>query len=67
MTKKHFIALADVIKNHNDDARGVFGVNANRLIFQPEQIHSLANFCAEQNPKFDRDRWLGYIAGVLLK
>jgi hypothetical protein len=24
---------------------------------------ALADFCASQNSRFDRERWLGYIAG----
>jgi hypothetical protein len=58
MTKKHFITLADAIKEHNsaDDIRGD---NA----FMPEHIETLADFCEAQNPRFDRGRWLNYIAG----
>ena len=57
MSKKHFIALADAIREHN------------RLIetedepFTPKQLETLADFCRSQNPDFKRDRWLGYIAG----
>ena len=54
MTKKNFIALADVIKLYNDCHEPKFDV---------EQIHTLAHFCAVQNPSFNRERWLGYIAG----
>ena len=55
MTKKHFIALADML------------ITANTLAGNPfEQIHIefLADFCASQNPNFNRERWLGYIAGT---
>lgn len=51
MTKKHFIALADKIK-------------ANRVAFTDSAVASLAGFCEEQNPRFNRHRWLGYIAGT---
>ena len=57
MTKKQFIELADTIKKHNAlcyDAEAKF---ANI------HIHELAKFCASQNPNFDRNRWLDYIAG----
>jgi hypothetical protein len=27
-------------------------------------INHLADFCQSQNPNFNRDRWLGYIAGT---
>lgn len=48
MTKKHFIALADHIR------QGVYPKN---------QILQLADFCQSQNPQFNRERWLAYIAG----
>lgn len=50
MTKKHFIELADVIRER-------------RSYFDQVQINIIADFCAAQNPRFDRARWLGYIAG----
>jgi len=64
MTKKHFIALADSIREHNKVKRNVFGVNAERMTFNTEQIDALADFCAQQNSNFNRERWLGYIAGT---
>lgn len=63
MSKKHFIALAQTIIDHNAKNNSVFGPNAIRMNFSPEAIDSLANFCRAQNPQFDRARWLGYIAG----
>lgn len=54
MTKKHFIALAEV-------ARRIRIIEnpgtANRI------ITDLADFCAEQNPRFKRQRWLDYVEG----
>lgn len=50
MTKKHFIALADAIRRYDH------GFNAN-------QLNTLADFCESQNPNFNRERWLDYIAG----
>jgi hypothetical protein len=65
MTKKNFIALADAIKAHNDAKRGVFGAqNAERMCFNAEQQDALADFCQSQNSNFNRERWLGYIAGT---
>ena len=64
MTKKHFIALADAIKVHNAIKRDVWGKNAERMCFNAEQQDALADFCAAQNPNFNRERWLGYIAGT---
>ena len=54
MSKKHFIALADYIKAHND---------THDTTFNEPHIRALAHFCAMQNPRFNRERWLAYIAG----
>jgi hypothetical protein len=54
MTKKHFIALADAIRVFREaDARA----------FNKEQLEVIADFCQSQNPRFNRERWLAYIAG----
>ena len=50
MTKKHFIALADTIRQ-------------SPYAFNSTQLAVLADFCASQNPNFDRGRWLAYIEG----
>ncbi len=50
MSKKHFIRLADYLRN-------------NREAFDFVAIARLADFCQEQNPNFNRKRWLSYIAG----
>jgi hypothetical protein len=57
MSKKHFIALADAIRIHNN----VFGAFGER--FTSQQIELLADFCKQQNPNFNRERWISYIAG----
>jgi len=57
MTKKHFISLADAIIHHNKVADRVFRFDT------PYQLQTLADWCAQQNPQFNRDRWLAYIAG----
>ncbi len=54
MTKKHFIALADMVKHYSQYTTG----------FTSFQKELLADFCLEQNPRFDRNRWLNYIAGT---
>jgi hypothetical protein len=66
MTKKHFIALADAIKRFDKDDRFVFchGQVANSRPFNEAQLIALANFCQSQNPNFNRERWLEYIAGT---
>jgi hypothetical protein len=63
MTKKHFIALAHAIKEHNASKQAVWGHNSGRMCFSEEEIRTLADFCATQNPRFDRVRRLRYIAG----
>ena len=49
MTKQHFIALADTIRD---------------IGLTESQIMALANFCHKQNPRFKCDRWIGYIRGT---
>ena len=53
MSKKHFIALADAIKN-----------STALITLTQVQIEALADFCQAQNSNFNRERWLGYIAGT---
>jgi len=64
MTKKHFIALADAIREHNE----ALIINRNpgytTCMFNESQIDAIATFCEEENPQFNRERWLGYIAGT---
>jgi hypothetical protein len=60
MTKKHFIAMADMLREHNV----VSGNNTDYTAFTTNQIEALADFCQAQNSNFNRDRWLGYIAGT---
>jgi hypothetical protein len=59
MSKRHFIQLADIIRNYNKTAEIV-----DSPPFIEGQIFALADFCQSQNPRFDRERWLGYIAGT---
>jgi hypothetical protein len=59
MTKRHFIALADAIRNHNNHAQ-VAGFDG----FDEHQLATLAAFCLRQNPHFNRARWIGYIEGT---
>lgn len=67
MTKRDFIALADTIKaqqTHMDNAPESDRARNLRAPFTDDQILVLAIFCESQNPRFDRERWLGYIAGT---
>lgn len=57
MTKKDFIALADVIIRSAPSDRSACGT------FSQSAITELADFCQAQNPLFNRERWLAYIAG----
>ena len=50
MSKKHFIALANLIK-------------VRPHCFSALAIYSLADYCQDQNPRFNRSRWMDYING----
>lgn len=54
MSKKHFIALADAIRDYE---------KWNEPHFTTQQIDMLARFCKQQNSQFNRERWIDYIAG----
>jgi hypothetical protein len=54
MSKKHFIALADQIK----DQQKYGGWQ-----FTEAQLDFFANYCQSQNHRFNRERWLDYVAG----
>ena len=69
MTKKHFIELADMLRRNRPDYHSA-GVTPYHEGFQNgrssewETIRDqLADFCQSQNPQFNRERWLDYIAG----
>lgn len=59
MTKKDFIALADMIRDYNDDS----GVPLHFDRFTIGQIAAIARFLRTQNSNFNQERWFGYIAG----
>ncbi len=59
MTKKHFIALADAIREHNEYWR-VFDT---MQMLSIHNLNMLADFCKAQNSNFNRELWLDYIAG----
>jgi len=58
MSKKDFIALADMIRAHNAELAGEPGA------FSEVHLIALAEFCRDQNPAFNRQRWMDYINGV---
>lgn len=59
MSKKHFIALAEMIIGYNE----ILPAGIPQHMFCSGQISALADFCQAQNPNFNRERWLAYIAG----
>lgn len=63
MTKKHLIALADMMKL----TRPTVGFSGKHFAGQQLQwetdLHALADLCAEHNAGFKRDLWLAYVAG----
>ena len=63
MSKKDFIALADSIRQYNTQAFRPGTNCVSPLQFGHTQLLVLADFCQDQNPRFNRDRWLDYIAG----
>ena len=63
MSKKHFIALAQVLMDTKPQPNDPTWDYA-EAILQWERIrNALADFCEDQNPRFNRERWLGFIAG----
>ena len=78
MTKKHFIELADAVKgitvpepelitpegSEDEIANAESRYHAmGQELMRGRVIQVLADFCANQNDRFDRERWLAYIAG----
>jgi transcriptional regulator with XRE-family HTH domain len=57
MTKRDVVALAEVLRIHNQTADP-------RTEFTPDHLGVLADFCAAQFPNFDRERWIDYITRV---
>jgi hypothetical protein len=56
MTRSDFVALADALRVHNRTADG-------RTEFTPDHLRVLADFCASQDPSFNRKRWIDYVEG----
>lgn len=64
MSKKHFIELADMMR---DIKRVLADPNQGNTI-SPNVVATfiedkLADFCRSQNPRFNRERWIDYING----
>ena len=71
MSKKDFIALADTLRmaghmpaaiTRSLDAEGIQDTGLVADILEAVAVE-LADFCASQNPRFNRDRWIKYIKG----
>lgn len=60
MTKKHFIALADAFRSEKPGENW----DPNKRVQWELDVKAVANVCAQFNPRFNRERWLGYIAGT---
>ena len=59
MSKKDFIALADALRSEKPGANW----NPNKMVQWELDIKAVADVCQKSNPRFNRDRWLAYIAG----
>ena len=58
MTKKHFIQLADTLRNTKPDSD-----HSARMEQWKRDVEALAQFCASQNSRFNHSRWYGYLNG----
>ena len=59
MTKKHFRAIAEIIKQEIDDSPECQDDFNNGCRYTAKQIgKKLASFCATMNPRFDRTKFL---------
>lgn len=67
MSKKHFIQLADSIKEQFANLNAVpwtfDGERLAAVAAVEDTMHSIANVCAASSSKFNRERWLSYIKG----
>ena len=55
MYRKQFVALAEEIKHHNR-------INPEHA-FDAVQLASIMRFLKSENPQFNAERWVGFIAG----
>lgn len=59
MSKKHFIMLADALRRERPAPHW----DANKHTQWGLDVKAVADVCAQDNPRFNRERWLGYIMG----
>ena len=65
MSKEDSVALADTFKDafaENGFTREP-GFDEDRAIYEGDVKRALVAFCKAQNPAFEEDRWLAYLAG----
>jgi hypothetical protein len=62
MTKKHFIKLADAIRSAKPQWKAN-GDDVPALMQWEHQVRILADFCFDQNSRFNRTRWILYVNG----
>jgi len=67
MTKKHFIAMADAMR---EASRKVWQLHRDGVLTEEQAAlvvtcyeTELADFCKQENGAFNRHRWMGYIHG----
>ena len=60
MTKKHFIALADAIREHN---RKMIATGQEHLAFNETQLVTLSNAFLHINSNYRPTRWMDYVEG----
>ena len=62
MSKQDFVALADSVRKELCGFRQVYDEHTPDAPVS-KVVDMLADFCERQNPNFNRERWLDYIAG----
>ena len=70
MTKKHFIALADVVRDlcppsltTSEKREVAVRYRLGRYSQWNRTVEALASFCQSQNGRFNRERWIDYVHG----
>ena len=58
MSKKHFIALAEAIRLHQQAAR-----QQQANLFEDDQLQMLERWMRSENSNFNQVRWRGYVEG----
>ena len=60
MSKKHFIALADALREQKPAPHW----DANKHVQWNQDVKAIADVCAASNPQFNRARWMDYVNGL---